>query len=172
MGSKPQRNVGRIDHVVFFYSSFEKLQETREKITAVLGLSEDDWEDPANLDPPFNLCTQLCWRAGLEIACPTPGYEDNWFGAPLIAERGEGLGIVVFGVANLDAAAEQAARAGLPVVQTLEDSRYPPGESNFTAGVPFAFGPGVEAPFRLIREAVVTPFNSTGLAIGQLEPLD
>ena len=172
MGSKPYREVGRIHHVVYFYRTFETLQDTRAKMNAVLGISEDEWEEPVNLEPPFNLCTQLCWRAGLELTCPAPGHEEDWFGAPLIAERGEGIGFVVFNVADLDSTAEDAAQAGVPIIQTLQDSRHPPGESTFTAGLPFTFGPGVEAPFALIREAVVTPFNSTTLAVGQFEPLD
>jgi len=166
-----RRNVGRIDHVIFFYASLERLEDTRDKMSAVLNLSVDDWEKPVQLDPPFNLVTAVCWGAGLEIICPAPGHEADWFGAPMIADRGEGLGMVVFGVADIDEAGERAARVGLPVVQTLQDSRHPDGPDSIRAGLPFFFGPGVEAPFQLIREAVITPFNSTGLAFGQLEPL-
>jgi len=168
----PRRNVGRIDHVIFVYNSFERLAETRDKMTAVLGLDPGDWEEPADLDPPFNLRTQVCWSAGLEIICPREGCEDNWFGAPVIAERGEGIGAVVLGVDDLDEASRRAERAGLPVVQRLQDSRHPDGPDAVHAGMPFFFGAGIEKRFHRIREALLTPFNSTGLALGEFEPLD
>ena len=167
-----RRNVGRIDHVAFFYSTFERLEETRNRITSVLGLDEADWEKPADLDPPFNMRTQPCWSAGLEIVCPVPGHELDWFGAPLIAERGEGLGAVVFGVDDIDEASRRAERVGLPVIQRLQDSRHPDGPDSVNAGVPFFFGPEIEAPFHRIREAWITPFDSTGLAFGEFEPRD
>jgi len=174
MGSERRlrQNVGRIDHVVWFYSSSERLEDTRDKMTAVLGLTDDAWEKPVDLDAPFHLRTVLCWEAGLEIVCPTPGHEADWFGAPLIAERGEGIGMVIFGVGDMDAAARRAAAAGFPVIQSLEDSRNPPAPDSITTGLPFVFGAEIEAPFRLIREAVIMPFNSSGLALGQLEPLN
>jgi hypothetical protein len=166
-----QQNVGRVDHVVFFYSSFERMVDTREKMTAVLGLDPEDWQEPVTLDPPFHIVTQVNWPAGLEVICPAEGHEQDWFGAPLVAEKGEGIGMLVFGVADIDDAMERAARAGLPVVQTLQDSRRPDGPDQIQAGAPFFLGSGVESNLALIREAVLTPFNGTGLAIGQIEPL-
>lgn len=166
-----KRNVGRIDHVIFVYRTFERAEETRLKMTEVLGLDADDWEDPTDLDPPFNLCTQVNWTAGLEIICPVAGHEDAWFGTPLIAERGEGLGAVVFGVEDIDEVSRRAERAGLPVLQRLQDSRHPDGPDSVHAGVPFFFGAGIEKRFHRIREGLLSPFNSTGLAIGEFEPL-
>jgi hypothetical protein len=169
---KAKRNVGRIDHVIFAYQTFERAEETRQKMTALLGLDPDDWEDPTDLDPPFNLCTQVNWPAGLEIICPSVGHEDAWFGTPLIAERGEGIGAVVFGVEDLDEVSRRAERVGVPVVQMLQDSRHPDGPDAYQAGIPFFFGAGVEKRFHHIREALIGPFNGTGLALGEFQPLD
>lgn len=169
---KLRQNIGRIDHCIFFYSSFERAEDTREKMSAVLGLERDDWGKPVDLDPPFNLCTQVCWPAGLEIVCPSAGHEEDWFGAPVIAQRGEGLSMVVFGVDDIDKAGERAAKVGLPVLQTLQDSRHPDGPDAIHAGPDFFFGAELEAPFRLMREAVITPFNGAGLALGQLVPMN
>jgi hypothetical protein len=167
-----RRNVGRIDHVAFFYSSEDGLRDTREKLSTILGLDPQDWGKPVDLGAPLNIRTQLCWPAGLELICPAPGHDDDWYGAPLVAARGEGLGMVVFGVADIDEAARRATAIGLPPLQMLDDSRHPGGPDTVRAGVPFTMGPELEAPFRLIREGLLTPFNGTGLLLGQLEPLD
>jgi hypothetical protein len=167
-----RQNVGRIDHVAFFYSTEEALNDTREKLNTILDLAADDWEEPVDLGAPLNIRTLLCWQAGLELICPAPGHDDDWYGAPLVAARGEGLGMVVFGVADIDEAARRAAAIGLPVMQMLDDSRHPGGHDTVRAGLPFSMGPELEAPFRLIREGLVTPFGGTGLLLGQLEPLD
>ncbi|HEY1967043.1 MAG TPA: hypothetical protein VGH89_03795 [Pseudonocardia sp.] len=169
---KAKRNVGRIDHVIFVYQTRERADETREKMTALLALDPGDWEDPTDLDPPFNLCTQVNWTAGLEIICPLAGHEDAWFGTPLIAERGEGIGAVVFGVEDIDEATRRAERVGIPVVQRLQDSRHPDGPDEVRAGVPFFFGAGIEKRFHRIREALIGPLNGAGLAFGEFEPLD
>ena len=88
-----RQNVGRIDHVAFFYSSQEALADTQEKLSSILNMDADDWEEPVDLGAPLNIRTQLCWQAGLELICPVPGYEEDWYGAPLVAARGEGLEI-------------------------------------------------------------------------------
>jgi hypothetical protein len=169
---KTKRNVGRIDHVIFAYRTFERAEQTREKMTALLGLDPDAWMKPADLDPPFNLRTSVCWEAGLEIISPLEGFEDNWFGTQIIAERGEGVCAVVFGVDDIDEACRRAEGLGLPILQTMHDSRFPDGPDSVHAGLPFTFGDTIEACHKRLREALVSPFNGTGLAFGEFEPLD
>lgn len=167
-----KRNVGRIDHVVFAYQNEERAEQTREMMTALLGLEPDDWMKPADLDPPFNLRTWVAWNAGLEIICPLEGHEDQWFASQVIAERGEGICAVVFGLDDIDEACRRAEGLGLPVPQTMHDSRFPAGPDTVQRGLPFFFGDIVESHHRRLREALLGPFNGTGLALGEFEPLD
>jgi hypothetical protein len=44
-GKRLRRNIWRIDHLVFAYSTSERLDETRANMNAVLGLEPDDWDD-------------------------------------------------------------------------------------------------------------------------------
>lgn len=166
-----KRNVNRIDHVLFAYQSFERAEETRQKMTSLLGLHPDAWEKPATLDQPFNLRASLCWDAGLEIISPLEGCEDNWFGAQLIAERGEGICAVVFGVQDLDQACRRAEQIGLPVAQRLQDPRHPDGPEEIEAGIPYFLSPEIVSPFHRLREGLIGPFNGTGLAFGDIETL-
>lgn len=166
------QNIDRINHCIFFYSSIERAAETRDTMSAVLDIDPEEWEKPVDQGPPFNLRTLVCWSAGLEIVCPTAGHEQDWFGAPVIAERGEGLSMVVFGVDDIDKANARAAKLGFPIVQTLQDSRHPDGPNSVHAGPEFFVGSEIEASFDLVREAVITPFNNTGLIFGQLVPAD
>jgi hypothetical protein len=103
-----------IKKAVFFYKSFERLVDTRERQTAVLGLDPGGWRDPVGLGPPYNLVTQLNAGAGLELLCPAEAHDEDWFGVPILAERGEGLGLLVFAVDDVDATMERAARLGFP----------------------------------------------------------
>ena len=166
-----KRNVGRIDHVIFAYRTFERAEETREKVSALLGLEMGDWMKPAELGPPFNLRTTVHWEAGLEIVSPLEGMEDQWFATQAIAERGEGVCAVVFGVDDIDEASRRAERVGLPVLQRLQDSRSPDGADSVHAGLPFFFGDVIESHHKRIREALVSPFNNTGLAFSEIETL-
>jgi hypothetical protein len=169
---KFRQNVGRVDHVIFFYGSTAAAVDTQEKMTAVLGLDPDDWRPAAHVGPPFNITTRVNWPAGLEIVCPAEGHEQDWFGAPVIAERGEGIGMLVFGVPDIDEANARAEKLGLPIVQTLQDSRFPDGPDKVHAGPDYFYGPDIESAVKLIRESVIMPFNGTGLVFGQIEPLD
>jgi hypothetical protein len=169
---KAKRNVGRIDHVIFAYGSHERAEETRDRMAALLGLDLDEWMKPADLEAPFNLRTWVHWEAGLEIICPLEGREDQWFGTRILAERGEGICAVVFGVHDIDEACRRVEGLGLPVLQTMHDSRSPDGPDSVHRGLPFFFGDTIEACHTKIREALVSPFNGTGLALGEFEPLD
>jgi hypothetical protein len=171
-GKRLRQNIWRIDHLVFAYSTRERLDETRANMNAVLGLEPDDWDDPVVLSLPLNCTTQLCWSAGLELICPAPGDESGeWIGAPLLAERGEGLAMAAFGVPNIREAHQRANDAGFPVIQTFQDPRHPvPAEERPAGEIPWDFPEELQRPHRLIRESIFTPFNGTGLYFAQIEP--
>jgi hypothetical protein len=172
--TRPKRiqNVQRIDHIVFFYRTRERADDTRDKMSAVFGLAPEDWDEAVEIGAPLNAVTQLCWSAGLEIACATPGFEDSWIGKPLIDERGEGLHMVAFGVKDIDEANRRATNAGFVIAQTIQDPRHPDPESSKIAPeeMPLYFPEGLHRPHSLIREAIIVPFNGLNLAFAQIEP--
>jgi hypothetical protein len=171
-GTRLHQNVQRIDHIVFVYASRARLDEVRAKLDAVLGLDPDDWEDPIVIAPPQNCITQLCWSAGIELICPVPGREDEpWAGAQTLATRGEGLGMIAFGVADLHAANARARAAGFPIVASFSDPRHPdPPEERPGLGLDTVLPAELVEVHGLLRESVIAPFDGTGLYFAQVEP--
>jgi len=167
-----RQNIQRIDHVVFVYRSRERLDDVREKLNSVLGLDSEDWEEPIVIAPPQNCITQLCWSAGLELICPVPGREgEPWAGKHVLATRGEGLGMIAFGVEDLYAANRRARSAGFPIVASFGDPRRPdpPGEQA-GQGLDTVLPESLVEVHGLLRESVIAPFDGTGLYFAQIEP--
>jgi 4-hydroxyphenylpyruvate dioxygenase-like putative hemolysin len=164
-GQKLQQNIDRVDHIAYVYRSFDRLEEARKNFSAVMGFDPDDWEDSFDDVKPSFARSVICWKAGIEFLCPVPGHEAVWIFKDLVEERGEGIAIVVMGVADLDVAKERARKAGIPILHTIEDPRHPNSEHDA-----HHMGEPLRRPFTIIREAIITPFNSILMAFGQIEP--
>jgi hypothetical protein len=166
-GTQLQQNINRIDHIAYLYRDTERMLDAKMALSAVLGLEPEDWEEPFDDVHPSYSHIELCWRAGFELICPRPGHEGDWIFHDLIEERGEGIATVVIGVPDLDEAIERAEKAGYPVRHIIEDSRHENARD-----VNHEMGEPLKAPFKIIREAMITPFNSVIMAFGEIVPND
>lgn len=69
---------------------------------------------------PFGIHVAISWDAGIELCAPMPGRENDCAVSQFLAQRGEGIMNVYFGVDDADAAKAQAAAAGFSCVHALD----------------------------------------------------
>lgn len=69
---------------------------------------------------PFGITVSIAWDAGIELCAPMPGREKDSAVSRFLAERGEGIMSVFFGVDDGDSANERAAAQGYGCVSALD----------------------------------------------------
>ena len=69
---------------------------------------------------PFGINVSIAWDAGIELCAPMPGREDDSAVSRFLAERGEGIMNVFFGVDDGDAANDRAKALGYNCVNALD----------------------------------------------------
>jgi hypothetical protein len=140
------RNIGRIDHVVITVSP-KNFQPCIEKLTRMLGLK---FQGPIYRKAE-NTQAAVDWDSGMEVLAPITEEGMLW---EQLKVRGEGYMSVVFGVANLDKAREQAAAAG---VQPLFDVGLNGDEPWFDR-------------FDVVKETLLEPVFGATIVLGEIIP--
>ena len=69
---------------------------------------------------PFGISVSIAWNAGIELCAPLPGREADSAVSPFLAQRGEGIMNVFFGVDDADAAHDRAEALGYRCVNALD----------------------------------------------------
>lgn len=69
---------------------------------------------------PFGINVAIAWDAGIELCAPMPGREQDSAVSQFLAQRGEGVMNVFFGVDDGDAARDRAAALGYGCVNALD----------------------------------------------------
>ena len=69
---------------------------------------------------PFGILVSIAWDAGIELCAPMPGREMDSAVSQFLAQRGEGVMNVFFGVNDGDAAKVRAASLGYDCVNALD----------------------------------------------------
>ncbi|WP_072807465.1 hypothetical protein [Rhodococcoides yunnanense] len=115
-----KQNVNHVDHVVWV-AHLDSQAAHADKLGALAGQSLEGPFDRTDL----GVRIYMSWETGLEILSPLPNYDSdfNRMLVAALAERGEGVLAVVFGVPDLEEARERARLAG-----------YSPGDPIATAG--------------------------------------
>ncbi|QJQ31333.1 hypothetical protein GV829_01820 [Sphingomonas lacunae] len=69
---------------------------------------------------PFGINVSIAWDAGIELCAPMPGREKDSAVSPFLAQRGEGVMNVFFGVDDADVALARASSLGFGCVNALD----------------------------------------------------
>lgn len=69
---------------------------------------------------PFGIHVAIAWDAGIELCAPMPGRENDSAVSAFLAEKGEGIMNVYFGVDDADAAMARATAHGYGCVHSLD----------------------------------------------------
>lgn len=69
---------------------------------------------------PFGISVSIAWDAGIELCAPLPGREKDSAVSQFLAQRGEGVMNVFFGVDDGDAAMARASAQGYRCVNALD----------------------------------------------------
>lgn len=72
---------------------------------------------------PFGIHVAIAWDAGIELCAPMPGREHDSAVSQFLAQRGEGIVTVFFGVDDADAAKARAASSGFDCFHALDYSQ-------------------------------------------------
>ena len=72
---------------------------------------------------PFGIHVSIAWDAGIELCAPMPGREKDSAVSPFLAQRGEGVMNIFFGVDDADVALGRAAALGFGCVNALDYSQ-------------------------------------------------
>lgn len=72
---------------------------------------------------PFGISVSIAWDAGIELCAPLPGREKDSAVSQFLAQRGEGVMNVFFGVDDGEAAFERASALGYGCVNALDYSQ-------------------------------------------------
>lgn len=98
------------------------IEKAKRLYTDLLGATfvDADWTGE-----PFGISVSIAWDAGIELCAPLPGREQSSAISHFLANRGEGVMNVFFGVSDGDAAFERAASQGFQCVSSLD---YTPDE--------------------------------------------
>jgi len=140
-----QQNKRRIDHVAFLVAP-QNFESCLESMGSALGL---DFQRAHRDD--LGLMIGVDWDAGIEILAPTGPESVFW---NRLQEKGEGAATVIFGVADIDAAKEQARNAGLGYS----------AEIGLRGDEPWA------DRFEIVREAALDPICGISLVLGEIKP--
>ena len=72
---------------------------------------------------PFGISVSIAWDAGIELCAPLPGREKDSTISQFLAQKGEGIMNVFFGVDDGDSANERASALGYACVNALDYSQ-------------------------------------------------
>jgi catechol 2,3-dioxygenase-like lactoylglutathione lyase family enzyme len=93
------------------------IEKAKRQYSDLLGATflDADWTGQ-----PFGINVSIAWDAGIELCAPMPGREDDSAVSQFLAQRGEGVMNVFFGVDDGDAANERALAQGYRCVNALD----------------------------------------------------
>jgi hypothetical protein len=141
--------VDRVSHVVLRFEP-DHLDDVKGFFEA-LGVTTFELVD----DPELGLRVWVSFEAGVELIAPAYAGGRAYDAVRAELDRhGEGFHSLVFGVADLDAAAAAAASVGVPVTR----------RSSFTGSARWA------ERFRRLDEAMLEPLHGVPVVLGCLEP--
>lgn len=144
-----QQPVDRVSHVVYCLRP-ENLDRAAAFCTEVLGARFED-----SSRPELGLRILISLRSGLELIAPDPalGVAPARF-TDFLAERGEGVYDVVYGVRDLDETAARAAEHGVGVTHRGSFAHVPPWQGRMD----------------VLDEAHLEPVFGMHLTLGRIEP--
>ena len=93
------------------------IEKAKRQYSDLLGATsrDADWTGQ-----PFGINVSIAWDAGIELCAPMPGREGDSAVSQFLAQRGEGVMNVFFGVDDGDAANERALAQGYGCVNALD----------------------------------------------------
>jgi methylmalonyl-CoA/ethylmalonyl-CoA epimerase len=96
------------------------MEKAKQQYSDLLGATflDADWTGE-----PFGINVSIAWDAGIELCAPLPGREQDSAISQFLAQRGEGLMNVFFGVDDGDEANDRAAAQGYGCVNALDYSQ-------------------------------------------------
>jgi 4-hydroxyphenylpyruvate dioxygenase-like putative hemolysin len=115
------QNINRVDHVVLMVRP-ENLEACVERLANVLGAEFEYF-----VHEPQGLRGAISLQSGLEVITPT---RDDCMLSRQLAEHGEGINCIIYGVRDADEAKARAERHGMPTYR-IHDA-LGPGTSEFT----------------------------------------
>ena len=106
--------LGGVNRVMIAVHDIEK---AKRQYSDLLGATfrDADWTGQ-----PFGINVSIAWDAGIELCAPMPGREGDSAVSQFLAQRGEGVMNVFFGVDDGDAANERALAQGYGCVNALD----------------------------------------------------
>lgn len=93
------------------------IEKAKQQYTDLLGAT---FMDVNWTGEPFGINVAIAWDAGIELCAPMPGREKTSAVSQFLAQRGEGIMSVFFGVDDGDAAKERALKQGYDCVHSLD----------------------------------------------------
>ena len=143
--------VNHIDHVTWVFHQ----QNIARGVAHMERLFDVKFDEPRT-DEDFGFTMYLCWEAGLEVVSPLPGVTDfNKTLHDYLADKGEGLMSIVFGVRDLEKTCKRLAADG-----------FEPGEF---------WGNHPDSPWRdrvVIRESALGMHLNTYMIFGEIDYAD
>jgi methylmalonyl-CoA/ethylmalonyl-CoA epimerase len=93
------------------------LEKAKQQYRDLLGATfiDADWTGE-----PWGINVSIAWDAGIELCAPMPGQEQNSAVSQFLAQRGEGVMNVFFGVDDGEAANERASALGYGSINVLD----------------------------------------------------
>ncbi len=157
-----KQQINHVSHVSFVYR-LENLMAAKEEFANAFGIT--DWDGPEDIDA-FDIRMVLSVSTGIELIAPL--HEENNRFADHIRDKGEGFFAVIFGVADVRAAARQAQQKGIGMVCD------PDGTPAIIDAMVMADG---QPPFatwndklRTYQEVWLSPIGGVQALLGQIEP--
>ena len=138
--------IDRIDHIAILVYP-ENIQKYVDKISRVFGIT---FSEPSRNDN-VGVIAAVSWDSGLEILAPTDKTSANW---KRLEKAGEGTMIIVFGVADIDAAIRRAEENGVGIAYQVKLTGEEPWRDRFT----------------VFREAKLENIFETTFVLSQIEP--
>jgi hypothetical protein len=146
-----QQPVNRVSHVVYCLRP-ESLDDAVAFFEHALGASFED-----SSRPELGLRIKIALESGIELIAPAPdlGPTPERFLSHL-AERGEGVYDVVYGVRDIDETLAASERFGVRVTHRNSFADVPPWQGRMA----------------VFDEAHLEPFHGMRLTLGRIEPID
>lgn len=158
-----QQQVDHVSHVCFIYD-LDHLESARNEFSAALGI--DDWDGPTEL-AAFDVMHTQSLSAGIELLAPlTPAGPFHEY----LAAHGEGFFALIHGVADVQAAADAAARRGIEPQRDLDGAPVAIDALRIANGEP-QYARWAEV-LRTYREIPLQPVAGVNIYLGQIEPID
>lgn len=93
------------------------LEQSKKLYVDMLGAT---FQDAHWTGEPFGIHVAISWDAGIELCAPMPGREHNSAVSQFLAQKGEGIMNVYFGVDDADVAMAHAAASGYTLIHGLD----------------------------------------------------